>query len=117
MTLLLMGNKKTKYFRVFSPDTYSSASWSSNPQDDLVKLRKNWYWIHRSFDNEYYEGTFSKMEAPVILETTNPSDIFTWVYQNCSNHKVEILKILIDDLEQIFKDWISIKRFILGESK
>ena len=122
MTYLLVGYKnKPDYLRVYSPETYGSATWGNGwSQDSLEKKRKNWYFTSWTNGGEHEDDTYDEVKAHVLVETTDPDEILRWLDAAYRNKNVtddirlkEIMKNILGQIEEIFKDWLDIERWML----
>lgn len=118
MRFLLTGNKK--HLSVLSPDTYGVETWGSSSQDSLKKMRKNWYFTNWTSGGIWGKDTYTKAKCPVLLETKDPDKIILYIHKHFRdktkmNDKklTEMLESVLNDIEAIYQDWLSLERWCL----
>lgn len=118
MTLLLIGNNKKHNYEVLSPDTFGLSTWGCTSQESLEKKRKYWYFTYYTAGNDCVDDIYEEYKANVLLETSDVDAIFKYIDEHnrdkVTEKKLKELFIkAVDDIEKIFKDWISIERYVL----
>ena len=121
MTFLLVGTKKSKDLKIICPDTYGLETMgNSSHQEDLRKKGKTWYYTDWHSGGEHLDDTYFETKCPVLLETTDPDEIIRYIDKHYRNNKVQndtnltkMLQKALDEIEQIYKDWIEWERWVL----
>ena len=118
MTFLIIGNNKEHKYRVYCPEVYGFETWGKNYQEELLKKRKSWYFTYWSggYDEE---DCYEESKANVLFETKDVDEIYKYIESKCRDQidnlsLKNILESITDDVEEIFRNFITIERWCLN---
>ena len=107
MIFLLLKHSLDNHF-VISPSTYGMKTWGCNSQKDIIKKRKCWYTTYWQDGGDFYDDIYEENKVTVLCETTNIEELMRFASNN--GYKTSMI---LNDLEQIFKDWVAFERWVL----
>ena len=95
---------------------------SNYPSCNYVQKEPKKELVFTSWTNggEHEDDTYDEVKAHVLVETTDPDEILRWLDAAYRNKNVtddirlkEIMKNILGQIEEIFKDWLDIERWML----
>lgn len=91
---------------VLSPENYGMDTWGMSTQEGIKKKDDGcWYTTYWSDGGQWLEDTYEEDKLNVLLETTDVSEVLTFILKQ-ENLDMEKMKKLVEQIKEIFDDSI-----------
>lgn len=91
---------------VLSPENYGMNTWGMSTQEGIKKKDDGyWYTTYWSDGGQWLEDTYEEDKLNVLLETTDVSEVLTFILKQ-ENLDMEKMKKLVEQIKEIFDDSI-----------
>ena len=91
---------------VLSPENYGMDTWECQLKKVLKKKDDGcWYTTYWSGGGQWLEDTYEEDKLNVLLETTDVSEVLTFILKQ-ENLDIEKMKKLVEQIKEIFDDSI-----------
>ena len=91
---------------VLSPENYEMDTWGMSTQEGIKKKDDGcWYTTYWSDGGQWLEDTYEEDKLNVLLETTDVSEVLTFILQQ-EDLTIEKMKKLVEQIKEIFNDSI-----------
>ena len=91
---------------VISPENYGMDTWGMSTQEGIKKKDDGcWYITYWSDGGQWLEDTYEEDKLNVLLETTDVSEVLTFILKR-ENLTIEKMKKLVEQIKEIFDDSI-----------
>ena len=111
MKYLLIKEKKTNKFVLYSPDTFGMETWGMTTQKSLEKKKKYWYIHHWSAGNEWVEDENYDERINVVLEATDIKPVVQYVIKDTHGNRAAVEAILIQ-ANNIYNDYVAFSKWV-----
>ena len=91
---------------VLSPENYGMDTWGMSTQEGIKKKDDGcWYTTYWLDGGRWLEDTYEEDKLNVLLETTDVSEVLTFILQQ-EDLTIEKMKKLVEQIKEIFNDSI-----------